>query len=115
MILIDRNKGAIVNVASISTHLPTPYYAVYVATKSFVEKLTESLQYEYSDTKIHFQCLTPCVVRTKMTMDMDYENVKNYKTNALSYAKHALTTLGYAPNTCGHWYHGYQVIYLYLA
>ncbi len=92
-----------------STQLPIPYYSVYGATKAFVEKLTDSLRYEYSNTKIVFQCLSPSVVKTKMTMDMDYEQVKKCPTNAIAYAKNAITTLGYSDFTCGHWYHGYQV------
>lgn len=58
-------KGAIINVASIAGLQPTPYSAVYGATKAFVKNFTLSVSEELRDTQIRMQALCPGFTRTE--------------------------------------------------
>lgn len=49
--MVDRNEGKILFTSSIAAEMPGPYYAVYAASKSFVQSFAEALHYEMKDTK----------------------------------------------------------------
>ena len=44
--MLQRRHGWIMNVASIGAFVPTPFFAVYTASKAFVRDMTEALDYE---------------------------------------------------------------------
>ena len=64
-----RNRGRILNVASMSGFMPGPYMATYYATKSYVVKLSlaiyEELRHDNSNVKISVFCPGP--VKTNFT------------------------------------------------
>ncbi len=64
---VPRNKGKILNVASILSFFPFPNYAVYAATKAFVLSFTESLRSELSSTGITVSALCPGPTDTEFT------------------------------------------------
>lgn len=71
-------KGRIMNVASLLSFLPFPYYSVYSATKSFVLAFTETVSAELEGTGVILTALCPGTVETPFhTDDMR-------KTNAMS-------------------------------
>jgi short-subunit dehydrogenase len=57
--MVERRRGAIVNVASNAAFQPIPYLAVYAATKSFVVSFTEGLSGELRGTGVRVQALCP--------------------------------------------------------
>jgi 17beta-estradiol 17-dehydrogenase / very-long-chain 3-oxoacyl-CoA reductase len=53
--MVDRKRGAVVNISSIAGVLPSPLLAQYSASKAFVEYHTKSLATEYKGKGIDFQ------------------------------------------------------------
>ncbi len=54
-----KQKGYILNIASTSAYQPTPYLAVYGATKSYVLSFSEALAKELEDYNVAVTCLSP--------------------------------------------------------
>ena len=75
-----RDKGYILNVASIAGFMPGPLMAAYYSSKSYVVKLSESIREELrkdkSNVKIGILCPGP--------VDTNFNNVANVKFNAKS-------------------------------
>jgi short-subunit dehydrogenase len=65
----------IVNIASLAALLPTPRFAVYSATKSYVLRLSEILAYELRDSRIGVTCVCPGGVLTEF-MQMAGQDLK---------------------------------------
>jgi short-subunit dehydrogenase len=63
--MIDRQSGAIINVASTAAFQPGPKMAVYFATKAFVLHLSEALHEELKPHGIKVSCLCPGPTRTE--------------------------------------------------
>lgn len=62
-------SGRIMNVASILSFLPFPYYSVYSATKSFVLAFTETIAAEMKGTGVTITALCPGTVETPFHTD----------------------------------------------
>jgi short-subunit dehydrogenase len=60
-----RNRGGLLNVASVAGFLPGPGSAVYYATKAYVLSLTEALHVELKSQKLRVTCLCPGPVATE--------------------------------------------------
>ncbi|HEX4205892.1 MAG TPA: SDR family oxidoreductase [Ktedonobacteraceae bacterium] len=58
-VMVARRQGAIINVASLAAFQPTPYMAVYGATKAFVLSFSEALWGEYRTKGIRVLALCP--------------------------------------------------------
>lgn len=76
--MVKAKKGRILNVASLLSFLPFPYYSVYSATKSFVLAFTETIAAELQGTGVTVTALCPGTVETAFHTD------KMRKTNAMS-------------------------------
>jgi short-subunit dehydrogenase len=57
--MLERDRGAIINVASTAGFQPVPYMATYGATKAFVLSFTEALWAETRGTKVRVTTLCP--------------------------------------------------------
>jgi len=64
--MLEKKKGAIVNISSGSAMYTLPLLAEYSAAKSFVEKFTLALNAEYKSKGISVQCQIPFYVATKL-------------------------------------------------
>lgn len=62
--MIDRKKGAIVNISSASSMYTLPLLAEYSGAKSFIEKFSRALNAEYKG--VTCQCQIPFYVATKL-------------------------------------------------
>jgi uncharacterized protein len=71
-------KGRIMNVASLLSFLPFPYYTIYSATKSFVLAFTETVAAEFEGSGVVVTALCPGTVETP------FHTVEMRKTNAMS-------------------------------
>jgi uncharacterized protein len=60
----NRGNGRIMNVASLLSFLPFPYYSVYSATKSFVLAFTETIAAELKNEGVVVTALCPGTVET---------------------------------------------------
>jgi short-subunit dehydrogenase len=76
--MVKVGNGRIMNVASILSFLPFPYYSVYSATKSFVLAFTETVAAEMQGTGVTITALCPGTVETP------FHTAEMRKTNAMS-------------------------------
>ena len=59
-----KNKGYILNVASIAAFMPCPYLSVYGASKAYVLQFSEALHEELKKDGVHVTALCPGPVKT---------------------------------------------------
>jgi uncharacterized protein len=76
--MVKARKGRIMNVASLLSFLPFPYYSVYSATKIFVLAFTETVSAELQGTGVTVTALCPGTVETP------FHTEAMRKTNAMS-------------------------------
>ncbi len=76
--MVKAGKGRIMNVASLLSFLPFPYYSMYSATKCFVLAFTETVATELQGTGVTVTALCPGSVETPFHTDA------MRKTNAMS-------------------------------
>lgn len=76
--MIKNKSGRIMNVASLLSFIPFPYYSIYSATKTFVLAFTETIASELEGTGVVVTALCPGTVETQFHSD------RMRKTNAMS-------------------------------
>ena len=64
--MVERKKGAIVNLSSGSAMYTLPLLAEYSGAKSFIEKFSRAINAEYKSRGVTCQCQIPFYVATKM-------------------------------------------------
>jgi 17beta-estradiol 17-dehydrogenase / very-long-chain 3-oxoacyl-CoA reductase len=64
--MLERGKGAIVNISSASAMYDLPLLAEYSGAKSFIEKFSRALNAEYKAKGVTCQCQIPFYVATKL-------------------------------------------------
>lgn len=57
--MIDRGTGGVMNMSSASSFLPIPKFAVYAATKAFVNRFSAALHAEVKSSGVHVTCVAP--------------------------------------------------------
>ncbi|MFD0482263.1 SDR family NAD(P)-dependent oxidoreductase [Kineococcus sp. GCM10028916] len=62
--MIERRRGAVVNVASMAGYFPAPGLAAYAATKAFVVSLSQAVWAETRGTGVRVAALSPTVTDT---------------------------------------------------
>jgi len=76
--MVKRKSGRIMNVASILSFLPFPYYSVYSATKTFVLAFSETIAAELDGSGVVVTALCPGTVETAFhTPEMRKTNAMN--------------------------------------
>ena len=63
--MVQRGRGAVMNISSMAAFAPGPYMATYCATKAFVLSFSESIANEVKDTGVHVLCVCPGFTRTE--------------------------------------------------
>ncbi|KAG8239188.1 hypothetical protein J437_LFUL018380 [Ladona fulva] len=108
--MVQRGKGAIVNISSGSELQPLPLMTVYAASKVYLKSFSDALRYEYQGSGITVQHLSPLFVNTKMN-EFSHRLRKSsvIVPDATTYAKNAVHTLGVTDHSTGYWAHGVQV------
>jgi uncharacterized protein len=78
--MVERRRGAIVNIASVGGFGPGPYMATYCATKAFVLSFSESLAAELRGSGVHVLCVCPGFTRTEFQekVDVDTSTLPNF-------------------------------------
>jgi len=64
--MLQRQSGAIVNLASVVAFQPFPHFAVYAAGKAFVLSFTEALAEEVKGSSVRVLALCPGAAKTEM-------------------------------------------------
>lgn len=100
--MVERRKGAVINLSSFAALQSTPLLSVYSSTKAFVIQFTKDLQIEYQKRGITVQALTPCFVVSKMSK---VRSPTLFAPSPESYVKSALSTLGVSTVCTGYWPH----------
>lgn len=100
--MVERKKGAMINLASLSAGFPTPLLSVYAASKSYVDLFSQSMAKEYSRYGITIQCILPGHVVSNMS------KIKRASLNVPTpqvFVQSALARLGIEQRSCGYWAH----------
>ncbi|XP_074587821.1 very-long-chain 3-oxoacyl-CoA reductase 1-like [Curcuma longa] len=102
--MLERKRGAIVNIGSGAANvIPSdPLFAVYSATKAYIDQLSRCLYVEYKGMGIDVQCQVPLYVATKMT---SIRRSSFFVPSADGYARAALRWIGYEPRCSPYWPH----------
>ncbi len=74
--MVARNQGALLFTSSIAGTMPTPFEAVYGATKAFLRSFGESLHNELKDTNLHVTVLMPGVTDTNFFHRAEMDDTK---------------------------------------
>ncbi|MFW5685186.1 MAG: SDR family NAD(P)-dependent oxidoreductase [Spirochaetota bacterium] len=69
--MIGRGEGLVINVGSLAGRVPVPGAALYVSSKVFLERFTETLAIEAASHGVAVQALTPGYVRTDFHRDVE--------------------------------------------
>jgi NAD(P)-dependent dehydrogenase (short-subunit alcohol dehydrogenase family) len=65
-VMLARNKGSIINTASIAGLMGSPHIAVYSASKHAVIGLTKSAAWECTNTGVRINCVCPGMIDSRM-------------------------------------------------
>lgn len=103
--MVERKRGAIVNISSGSAMYTLPLLAEYSAAKSYIEKFTLALNAEYGAKGISVQCQIPFYVSTKLAKMRKSFSVPTPD----DYARRAIRFVGQPePVVSPYWVHGYM-------
>jgi len=72
--MVDRGQGRILFTSSIAALMPGPFYAVYAASKSFVQSFAEALRNELKETGVTVTALQPGPTDTNFFERADMED-----------------------------------------
>ena len=100
--MLDKKKGAVVNIASAAGVSTSPLLAQYGAAKSYVAMFSRALHFEYAAKGVDFQCQVPMFVTTKLA------KIKHASLTVPSekqYAYAAVKAIGYEPLISPYWSH----------
>lgn len=67
--MVQRGRGGVINVSSISAYQPIPRHATYGATKAFVSSFTNAVHEELRGTGVRMMVLAPGYTRTNFQAD----------------------------------------------
>lgn len=92
--MISRDKGGIINVASVLAYMGVPYSAAYAATKAYELVKSEGLWYELNKHGVDVLSLNPGLTRSEMTEGLDFSHMPMSLMNPPEVANTALKALG---------------------
>ncbi|XP_029716247.1 very-long-chain 3-oxoacyl-CoA reductase-B isoform X3 [Aedes albopictus] len=101
--MVQRKKGVIINVSSLSSVMPSPMLTVYAASKAFVTKFSDDLATENSKHGVLIQAVLPGPVNTNMSI-MPSDSM-SMSCSPKTFVDSALATLGIARQTTGYFPH----------
>ncbi|PIA51470.1 hypothetical protein AQUCO_01100363v1 [Aquilegia coerulea] len=109
--MLKRKKGVIVNVGSgASIVVPShPLFAIYAATKAYVDQLSRCMYVEYKGYGIDVQCQVPLYVATNMASKVAFIKKSSlFVPTPEAYAQAAIRRIGYEPRCTPYWTHSLQ-------
>ncbi len=85
--MLERRRGAILNVASTAAFQPGPHQAVYCATKSYVLSFTEALAEETRGSGVRVSCLAPGATDTGFAAQAGLTGTRLFRFGAMDAAR----------------------------
>ncbi|RLM13072.1 hypothetical protein BIY31_01515 [Gibbsiella quercinecans] len=73
--MLARRSGKILNIASTAAYQPSPYFAAYGASKSFVLNFSEAIAKEFEDHGVSVSCLSPGPTATGFFRAVDAQGI----------------------------------------
>jgi len=107
--MLQRKKGAIVNISSIAGISNSPLLAQYGAAKSYIAMFSRTLNAEYASKGIHVQCQVPMLVATKLAK---IKKPSLFIPSPKAYAAAAVKAIGFETVVSPYWSHAIQVYIL---
>lgn len=92
--MVARNSGKILQLASSASKVPSPYLAVYAATKAFTLSLAEALRQETEGTDVTITALQPGATDTDFFHKAKAEHTVTYQETSL-YSPEEVAKAGY--------------------
>lgn len=103
---IKKKKGVVVNVSSMASFFPCPYFATYSSSKRFVDFFTQAINLELKERGIKLQSLTPFFVNTRMGHNKPYiQKFGIFLPYCETYCKSWIMALGKCQSFTGYWLH----------
>merc|ERR1712048_516980 len=100
--MVEKKKGCIVNIASISAVISCPLLAEYSAAKEYIIRLSQGLSGEYESKGIDIQVQYPAFVTTKLAK---IRNASLTIPNPAVFAKASVKAFGYDREISPFWAH----------
>jgi short-subunit dehydrogenase len=63
--MVERGRGGVINISSLSAYQPVPLSATYAATKAFVSSFTNAVREELRGTNVKMMVVAPGFTRTE--------------------------------------------------
>lgn len=104
--MVEKSKGAIINIASAAGVINSPLLAQYGAAKSYIAMMTRTLNAEYDAKGVHFQCQVPMFVTTKLAK---LRRTTIWTCSEAAYARAAVAAIGYDVLISPYWSHAIQI------
>jgi uncharacterized protein len=82
--MLEREHGAVLNVASTAAFQPGPNQAVYCATKAYVLSFTEALAEETRGTGVRVSCLAPGATKTQFAAQAEMSGTLAFRLGAMA-------------------------------
>ncbi|XP_046898517.1 very-long-chain 3-oxoacyl-CoA reductase-B [Hypomesus transpacificus] len=105
--MVERKKGAILNISSASGMYPVPLLTIYSASKAFVDFFSRGLDAEYKSKGIIIQSVLPFYVATKLSKirraTLDKPSPQRYVAAELNTVGLESQTNGYLPHSILGW------------
>jgi len=102
--MLERDRGAVINIVSATSHYTMPYFTQYSATKHYLSAMTGGLQAELAHTNLVIQQIDPGQLDTNMARDLiPMDNIQAPKPDR--FVGSAIRTLGWTDRTGGWWFH----------
>lgn len=76
--MVERGEGRILQVASVGAFQPSPYYAVYSATKSYVRDFSQAVSWELRGTGVTVTSICPGLTATEFHEVADHPKPKAF-------------------------------------
>ena len=77
--MLERHRGAILNVASVAAFAPGPNQVVYCATKAYVLSFTEALAEEVRGSGVRVCCLAPGATQTEFATQAGMDSTRLFR------------------------------------
>jgi 17beta-estradiol 17-dehydrogenase / very-long-chain 3-oxoacyl-CoA reductase len=104
--MVERKRGAIVNIGSAAGVTVSPLLAEYGAAKSYVTMFSRALNAEYARYNIQVQCQVALFVTTKLAK---IKKSSFFVPSPADYARSAVRAIGYESVTSPYWTHALQL------
>lgn len=104
--MLERKRGAIVNIGSAAGVSNSPLLAQYGAAKSYIAMFSKVLNSEYRSKGIDVQCQVPMFVATKLAK---LKKTSLFVASPSAYARAAVAAIGYDSLVSPYWSHALQI------